>query len=154
MKEGFDCSVSAPLGFFPKFNFPEWLPNKGWGGGAATTGSSPFLESLGEPEFLPAPRDRAATAARAFTRGDRAGVGDRALPQLNSAARSPGYSSGREPQTPAVSIGRERIQGSSAETALPGSYANWPCDGKSCLAQPCSSVHIWAATSRILKTSP
>lgn len=111
MKEGFDCSVSARLGFFPKFNFPEWLPNKGRGGGAATTGSSPFLESLGEPEFLPAPRDRAAISARAFSRGDSAGVSDQALPQLNSATWSPGCNGGREPQTPAGVHRRRTVLG-------------------------------------------
>lgn len=155
MKEGFDCSVSAALGFFPKFNFPEWLPNKGWGGGAATTGSSPFLESLGEPEFLPAPRDRATIAARGFTHGSRVRVGDRAFPALNSAVRSPRCRQG--PRAPDPGGCPPAANRSGRARRSPRSQARMQIGhvtGKSYQAQPCSSVHIWAATSRVIEDLP
>lgn len=155
MKEGFDCSVSAVLGFFPNLNFPERLPNKGRGGGAATTGSSPFLESLGEPEFLPAPRDRATIAAPwVHPRQPRQDRRSRPPPAQLCSPESPLQAGTESPRPGRLSTGCESFQGSSAEPAQPSPYANWPCDGKSCQAQPCSSVHIWAATSRVLKTCP
>lgn len=84
-----------------------------------------------------------------------AGAGPRARPlPAGLCALYPGCGSGCNPRPPRIPAGSEPRVASLAEPAQPSRYANRPCDGKCCLAQPCSSVHIWAATSRALRTCP